>query len=152
MIHKPVPPNTETPTIIFTAVSWSAYQRELYDIRYRVFVVEQQIPEELEQDEQDPVSQHILARTAGGLAVGTGRLLPDGHIGRVAVLADWRRYGIGRQLMEHLIELARQQGHKTVHLNAQISAQAFYTRLGFHSEGEPFQEAGIPHQSMYRTL
>lgn len=152
MTHKQRPPNIETPAITLAPVSWSTHQRELYDIRYRVFVVEQQIPEELEQDEQDPVSQHILARTTSGLPIGTGRLLPDGHIGRVAVLADWRHYGIGRQIMEHLIELARQHGHKTVRLNAQVTAQAFYLRLGFHSEGEPFLEAGISHQSMYRNL
>ena len=146
------PPQSADPAIMLTVANWSEHRQELYAIRYRVFVLEQQVPEKLEQDEQDPLSLHLLARTIDGQAIGTGRLLTDGHIGRIAVLPDWRQYGIGRRLMEGLIELARQRGHQTVRLNAQVSAYNFYVKLGFQSEGKPFWEAGILHQGMYRLL
>jgi len=152
MTHKPPPQHAESTPITLTVANWSEHQQELYAIRYQVFVLEQKVPEELEQDEQDPLSQHLLARTSKGQAIGTGRLLTDGHIGRIAVLPDWRQYGIGRRLMEGLIELARQRDHQTVRLNAQVSAHDFYAKLGFQNEGEPFWEAGILHQSMYRLL
>jgi len=145
-------PLSSNPDITVRVVSWPTHQPELYAIRYRVFVQEQKVPEELEQDEYDPQSTHLLACAADGTAVGTGRLLPDGHIGRVAVLAEWRNHGIGRQLMLALIEQARLQGHEVVHLNAQIAALDFYTRLGFQAQGEPFLDAGIVHRSMYRQL
>ena len=145
MTNDPVPITLET-------VSWASHGQELYDIRYRVFVLEQCVPEELEQDQYDPISQHVLARSIDGQAIGTGRLLPDGHIGRVAVLPEWRQYGVGRLLVKHLIELARQEGFRQVHLNAQVAVTEFYRKLGFCSEGDPFMEAGILHQSMRRDL
>ena len=145
MNNKPAPITIET-------VSWVSHNRELYDIRYRVFVLEQQVPVELEQDEYDPHSLHVLARVADGLAIGTGRLLPDGHIGRVAVLPEWRQYGVGRQIMLYLLELAQQKGFQQVCLHAQVTASEFYRKLGFSSYGNPFMEAGIPHQSMCRRF
>ena len=140
------------PSITLSFVDWSTHQTELYAIRYQVFVQEQQVPEELEQDEFDAQSTHILARAANGAAIGTGRLLPDGHIGRVAVLAEWRKYGIGKRIMEALIDQARIQGHQLVALNAQVDALDFYRKLGFQAKGETFLDAGIVHQSMYRQL
>jgi predicted GNAT family N-acyltransferase len=140
------------PTIILSLASWPRHQAELYAVRYQVFVQEQQVPEELEQDEHDPQSTHILARSVNGTAVGTGRLLPDGHIGRVAVLAQWRQHGIGKRLMQALIEQARLQGHSTVELNAQVDALDFYRKLSFQAQGETFLDAGIVHQSMSLQL
>lgn len=127
---------------------WNALEAELYAIRHVVFVEEQQVPVELERDEHDPLGLHVIARDADGRGIGTGRLLPDGHIGRLAVLADWRGLGIGRALMAELLKLARQQGFRTVHLNSQTYAIPFYERLGFRTEGAEFMEAGIPHRSM----
>lgn len=138
--------------ITLETVRWTEHYQELYSIRYQVFVQEQNVPEELEQDEFDPLSQHILARTAEGQAIGTGRLLPDGHIGRIAVLSEWRGHGIGHLLMKQLIELGRNQNFKQLGLNAQISALGFYRQLGFVPSGEPFLEAGIMHQSMTLTF
>ena len=139
-------------SINLETVTWADYSRELYDIRYRVFVLEQGVPVELEQDEYDPLSWHVLARSSDGLAIGTGRLMPDGHIGRLAVLKEWRQYGVGRKLMEYLIGLAQREGFQHIRLNAQVTVTEFYEKLGFCSEGEIFMEAGIPHQSMYRAL
>jgi predicted GNAT family N-acyltransferase len=82
--------------------------------------------------------------------LGTGRLLPDGHIGRMAVLAAWRGKGVGTALLYHLLEAARQRGMSQLALNAQTSAVPFYRRFGFIPEGGEFVEAGIPHVRMVR--
>jgi predicted GNAT family N-acyltransferase len=83
-------------------------------------------------------------------AIGTGRLLPDGHIGRMAVLADWRGKGVGRALLERLLEEARLQSCALA-LHAQTHASGFYRRFGFVEEGPEFMEAGIPHRTMVRA-
>lgn len=137
-----------SPEYVVTPADWARHETELYAVRYRVFVIEQQVPVELERDEFDPLSLHVVARDAAGRAIGTGRLLPDGHIGRLAVLAEWRGHGVGVALMDALLALARERGDAEVVLNAQTSAIAFYERLGFRTEGEDFMEAGIPHRVM----
>jgi predicted GNAT family N-acyltransferase len=133
-------------------VAWAQEEEKLRAVRLAVFVVEQNIPEEHEWDEHDPVSAHALAEDRGGVPIGCGRLLRDGHIGRLAVLSDWRGQGVGAALLLHLIELARQRGHARVLLNAQEHAVPFYARYGFAPSGAPFMEAGIPHQEMVRML
>lgn len=132
--------------------AWATHGDELYAVRHAVFVAEQGVPEELEQDEHDALCLHMLARDVAGRAIGTGRLLADGHIGRVAVLPAWRGRGVGAALMERLIALARQRGFRQVRLNAQTSALAFYEKLGFSAEGEDFIDAGIPHRRMTLIL
>ena len=129
-------------------IPWEEGSLELAAIRHRVFVVEQQIPEELEWDGIDPSCAHVVARDLAGRPIGTGRLLPDGHIGRMAVLEPWRGKGVGRAILERLIALARRDGHQVVHLNAQTYALPFYSRQGFVAEGEEFLEAGIAHCAM----
>ena len=91
-------------------------------------------------------------RIAQGVPIGCGRLLPDGHIGRVAVLSDWRGQGVGAALLVRLIDLAKARGDKRVLLNSQVQAMPFYARYGFAPTGEQFLEAGIPHQTMVRPL
>ena len=109
-------------------------------------------PLALEMDDQDAYCDHALALTEGGLVVGTGRLLPDGRIGRMAVLKEWRAKGAGALLLQSLIEQARQRGHARVRLNAQLDAAGFYRRYGFAVSGPEFMEAGIPHVAMQREL
>jgi predicted GNAT family N-acyltransferase len=133
-------------------VDWAAGETRLRAVRLAVFVVEQNIPEELEWDAMDAVSIHALAEDSGGTPIGCGRLLPDGHIGRVAVLSDWRGRGVGAALLERLIAVARARGDTRVVLNAQEQAMPFYARFGFVPEGEAFMEADIPHRAMARTL
>lgn len=117
-------------------------------IRRRVFIDEQQVPESLEWDEFDAISLHVLAETASGVAVATGRLLPDGHIGRMAVLPEWRGRGVGLAVLQRLLTAARQRGDHSVRLNAQTHALGFYEKAGFVAEGPVFDDAGIPHRSM----
>jgi predicted GNAT family N-acyltransferase len=133
-------------------VAWVQEEARLRAVRLAVFVVEQNIPEELEWDEHDAVSVHAIAEDRDGVPIGCGRLLPDGHIGRLAVLSDWRGQGVGAGLLLHLVELARERGHARVLLNAQEQAMPFYARYGFAPSGAPFIEAGIPHREMARTL
>lgn len=124
-------------------------------VRQRVFMEEQQVPEELEWDGRDADAIHVVARHSNGEVVATARLLEDrqqGHIGRMAVLPGWRRQGIGSALLQSLLELARARGLHAVILNAQTKALDFYLRHGFEPEGEEFMDAGIPHRRMQRIL
>jgi predicted GNAT family N-acyltransferase len=116
-----------------------------------VFVEEQRVPADLEMDDNDATSLHALAYAAGR-AIGTGRLLPDGHIGRMAVLKEWRGQGAGRTMLRRLIDAARERGHAEVALSAQVHALEFYRVEGFEPEGAVYEEAGIPHQAMRLRL
>jgi predicted GNAT family N-acyltransferase len=130
---------------------WRAAQAEAQRIRFTVFVDEQRVPAELEMDENDAVSIHALAyvgKSAVGRAVGTGRLLPDGHIGRMAVLKEWRGKGVGRELLRALMRRARERGDREVVLSSQVHAMGFYATEGFVPEGPVYVEAGIDHQDM----
>lgn len=120
-------------------------------IRRVVFIDEQQVPQDEEWDGQDPACHHFLAYL-DGKPVGTARLLPDGHIGRVAVLAEARGAGIGGQLMAAAIATAQRAGHPQVALSSQLHALAFYERLGFIAHGEVFMDAGIAHREMTLTF
>jgi predicted GNAT family N-acyltransferase len=117
-----------------------------------VFVLEQRVPADLERDPLDPDCRHVLARDATGRPIGTGRLTPDGRIGRMAVLRERRGQGVGAALLEALLEVARARGLPEVHLHAQQHARGFYARHGFEVEGSPFEEAGIPHIGMRMKL
>ncbi|WP_334190996.1 GNAT family N-acetyltransferase [Noviherbaspirillum sp.] len=134
--------------VSLTLGDWESLKPEAQPVRYEVFVVEQNVPVELEWDDMDPVSLHAVARDEQGRALGTGRLLPDGHIGRMAVKKNARGTGIGGRILEALMEQARARGDKSVILSAQTHAAPFYSRFGFVQEGEEFMEAGIPHIQM----
>lgn len=146
--------------VTVTMLDWASARHEAQPIRFAVFVDEQAVPAELEVDEQDTDCVHAIARAADGLAVGTGRLLPsvrDGsdtlaHIGRMAVLKNWRGKGVGAAMLAALIEVARRRGDSVLALAAQKHAIGFYRNFGFIEEGEEYLEAGIVHQSMRRVL
>ncbi len=135
-----------------TQVSWQECRQELYKVRRLVFIEEQKVPAEIEIDEWDALSQHVLARCTEGEPVGCGRLLPDGHIGRMAVLSTWRGCGVGQALLVHLLELARAAQMPEVLISAQVHALGFYEKAGFQAEGERYEEAGILHQAMRLKL
>ena len=133
-------------------VDWPEARDGLRSVRRAVFIDEQSIPEDMEWDEFDEASDHAIAEDSAGTAVGCARLLPDGHIGRLAVLSAWRGRGVGSALLMQLVELARARGHARAILNSQAHAMPFYARHGFVAEGDEYLEAGIPHQTMTRTL
>jgi len=129
-------------------VEWRTAGAQLAAIRRGVFVDEQRVPEALEWDGLDAACLHVLATSTSGAPIGTGRLLPDGHIGRMAVIRDWRGRGVGGALLAALVTAAREAGHAQAQLNAQVHALGFYTRYGFVAEGPVFDDAGIPHRAM----
>lgn len=133
-------------------IAWDQGSLELAAIRRQVFVIEQSVPEDLEWDGIDPGCKHVVARDLDGRPVGTGRLLPDGHIGRMAVLAPWRGKGVGGAMLQALVAMARRANHSEVVLNAQSAVIPFYERHGFTSVGKEFMEAGIPHLAMRLDL
>ena len=137
------------PTI--TIADWTQQRQAASALRRQVFVVEQGVPEALELDEMDAVSLHALAYDDHG-PLATGRLLPDGHIGRMAVRRDARGAGAGSAVLRALMERARQRGDREVVLHAQLAAQDFYARHGFAPEGEIFMDAGIEHIAMRRRF
>lgn len=121
-------------------------------VRDEVFVREQAVPPELERDEHDPDCMHAIARDATGRAIGTARITPDGRIGRMAVLREWRGLGVGDAMLRALLDHARASGLGEVQLHAQAPAIGFYAARGFFPTGGRFQEAGIEHQAMRMLL
>lgn len=137
------------PTI--ETVSWDDAHNTLRDLRFTVFVDEQQVPEHLEIDEFDATAQHFLAKI-NGKAVATARLLADGTIGRMAVLPPYRHQGIGTALVARCVDAAVEAGLSEVSLSAQTQAIPFYEKAGFDLVGPIFMDAGIPHQRMVKAL
>lgn len=148
-----VPPYTRVDISEFAVEEgvWAHLGSSAGKVRETVFVAEQGVPAEMEYDRWDSSSLHVVARGPGGEPIGTGRLLADGHIGRMAVLQEWRHRGVGSMLLLHLMNAAAKRGNVRLALNAQTSAQGFYRKFGFAPEGEEFMEAGIPHVRMVRA-
>ncbi len=132
--------------------NWEAARERARAIRYSVFVEEQGVPVELEWDDLDAPSWHALAFADDGTPVATGRLLPDGHIGRMAVLKAARGAGMGARVLDALMAKAAELGYAELILNAQTHAAPFYARVGFEQVGEAFEEAGIPHIEMRKRI
>lgn len=149
-----VPPYTPVEIVEYRieAGDWATLGASAMPVRERVFIEEQRVPADIERDTYDATSRHVVAFGPDNAPIGTGRLLPDGHIGRMAVLREWRGRGVGSALLQRLMELAAQSGICIAQLNAQTHATPFYARFGFVVAGEVFMEAGIPHVSMQKTL
>ncbi len=126
---------------------WDEARHLAYPIRLTVFVNEQQVPEELELDDDDPDAWHAVM-LKDGQAIATGRLLGNGKIGRLAVLKNYRGLGMGTALIKRLMEFGQQQGIGKFYLHAQTTAIGFYEGLGFKANGPVFNEAGIEHIKM----
>ena len=133
-------------------MNWEQAQTIAGPIRFNIFVGEQNVPPGIELDDKDAECMHAVAYDAEGKAIGTGRLLPDGHIGRMAVVKDWRRQGVGDAILDALIEEARKRGHKEVVVAAQLQAAEFYRNHGFVADGKVYKEAGILHENMRKAL
>ena len=135
---------------------WAQLGTDAAAIRTEVFVEDQRIPKDLEWDDADATALHAVAYNRLGQAVATGRLLGAeagvAKIGRMAVNRVLRGYRLGEQVLEALMAAARARGDHEVVLHAQRSAESFYARLGFRPRGEAFEEAGIPHVEMMRSL
>ena len=133
-------------------VSWHNGEPLLRAVREAVFIQEQGVPAHLEWDGLDEVSQHILALSASGDAIGCGRITPDGKVGRIAVLPAWRRKRVGSAILEAVLDYAHSRDYQVLELNAQIAAVKLYQRYNFTEVGEEFMDADIPHIKMQLTL
>lgn len=131
---------------------WDEYRQELNAVRRVVFIDEQRVPEHLETDAWDARSLHVLARDLAENPIGCGRLLSDGHLGRMAVLKAWRGQGVGRAILGCLLGLARESGMNDIEISAQVHALEFYRKAGFRMHGDVYEEAGIPHCTMHLRL
>lgn len=129
------------------AGSWQDLQADAKVIREAVFIQEQVIAPEDEWDQEDAVALHFVAY-AQQQPIATARLLENHSIGRVAVLKSQRGLGVGRVLMQHIIQMAKQQQRPWVKLSAQEHAIPFYQSLGFQVEGESYLDCGIAHVDM----
>ncbi|MEA3292357.1 MAG: GNAT family N-acetyltransferase [Pseudomonadota bacterium] len=144
--------NNRAEKIRIKIADWRQHREALLQVRYQVFVVEQRVPEDDEWDGMDESSRHAMATDLAGNTIGTGRLLPSGKIGRMAVLESWRNRGVGGRILGLLLEEAVRRGHTRIELSAQIRAIPFYERHGFTPYGDEFMDAGIPHRMMARDL
>jgi len=131
---------------------WGQWQMLAAAIRQEVFVLEQLVPLEEEIDALDAQCVHAVAFDPLGAAVATGRLLPDGHIGRMAVQKPFRGQGAGSAVLTTLTQVAREKGFAEVVLSAQTHALGFYVAHGFIAEGREYLDANIPHILMRKPL
>ncbi len=148
---KRIKETSDAHAIKIKTVTWADDHATLKSIRFEVFVDEQKVPAEEEVDANDPISIHAIA-WANGTAAACGRLLPDGHIGRMAVRKAFRGKGIGALVLNHLIERARQRGDREVVLSAQTHAVEFYKKSGFSVESDEYLDCNIPHCDMRKRI
>lgn len=126
-------------------------EESIRSIRTKVFAEEQEVDPAIDFDGQDSVACHVLVSLDNNLC-GTGRMLKDGHIGRIAVLADFRGKGLGKDIVNSLVEVAKKNNYPRVYLGAQKHAVPFYEKLGFSPYGEKYVEANIEHIHMEKLI
>ncbi|WP_198264840.1 GNAT family N-acetyltransferase [sulfur-oxidizing endosymbiont of Gigantopelta aegis] len=144
------------PPISITPVNWQSHQEQLQHIRETVFIQEQKVPVKLEWDGLDEQALHIIAIEENNQqAIGSARILftdSHAHIGRMAVLSDWRGQGIGSQILQCCIEQCRKKQVQKIILNAQVYVMEFYTQADFKITSDEFLDAGIAHREMTLAL
>lgn len=140
--------NDDTNDFDIAIVSWSEKQAEITSVRRAVFVEEQNVPEDIDFDGSDTDFTHVLAWDINGLPVGTARINHKGRIGRMAVLKKYRRRGIGRKMIQALMDYGRKNSITNFHVSSQVTAVGFYEIMDFEPFGEEFIEAGITHINM----
>jgi predicted GNAT family N-acyltransferase len=140
--------------IELSITSWAEAQSLVKPLRYQVFVIEQKVSEDMEWDEFDEIAWHAIV-TADNQTIGTGRLIMNDRIakiGRMAVQSSRRNQGIGKSILNALIQAAKEKGAQECILHAQTHAIAFYAKEDFEPHGPIFDEAGIPHVEMRLIL
>ncbi|MGH8730021.1 MAG: GNAT family N-acetyltransferase [Burkholderiales bacterium] len=138
-------------TFSIRRTNWDTDQSRLSAIRKAVFIEEQSVPLDLEWDGFDECV-HVLAENQTDEPIGCGRLLPDGNIGRMAVLKTWRGKGVGSAMLSSLVSIAAEEGLDRVYVHSQTYVKKFYQQHGFKRIGDEFMEAGIPHVKMIKRL
>jgi len=136
----------------FDTVKWLAAAADIMEIRKKVFVVEQRFDKEVLCDQFDHNCYHVLVRDRRGECVGCGRLIPDGRIGKIAVLINHRGNGIGSGILRKLIKIAQRKQIANLALNAETELTAFYDQQKFHADGPVYMKQGVPYQRMIKRL
>ncbi len=132
--------------------NWEKSESELCAIRREVFIEEQGVSEQDELDGKDHLYTQVIVRSKNHIeAIGCARISPEGKIGRVAIVKNFRGLGVGQKLMEFCTQAVLEKG-QTPKLDAQTSAIGFYESLGYACEGEVFMDANIPHKHMKFAL
>jgi YbgC/YbaW family acyl-CoA thioester hydrolase len=162
---KPIPANlrelllgfeTGQSAVKVSTGSWSELGADARYIRTNVFIMEQGIPEKMEWDNVDPSCIHAVAYNRFGVPLATGRLIEHvpgvAKIGRMAVSQAARGSGVGRAVLDALMQFARERGYREAVLHAQVSAMPFYSRSGFVARGPVFDDVSIPHIEMVCAL
>jgi len=139
-------------TFRISRVTWEKHGAHLSAVRLAVFVEEQKFARAEALDGRDPDCVHVAALDHKGETIGTGRMMADGHIGRMAVMPPWRGRGVGTAVLQELLAIAKERRLPQGDLDAQIHAMPFYERLGFAKIGEEFMEAGAPHRKMMKKI
>jgi predicted GNAT family N-acyltransferase len=132
-------------------LTWEQAEAAAAPIRFAIFMHEKHV-EGIELDALDRDCLHAVAYDDGGSAIGTARLMPDGQIGRMAVVKDWRRRGVGGELLDALIAEARKRGLSEVRLSAPLQALEFYRSQGFIPDGKILEVDGVLQQAMRKPL
>lgn len=141
-----------TPAFLVRPARWQADEAAIARVRRAVFIEEQGVPEALEWESWDGDCAWFVAEDGGNTIVGIGRLTPEGRVGRMAVLPQWRGRGVGSALLAASLSEARGRGQRRVELSAQSRAVPFYERHGFSAIGDEYLDAGIPHRTMTLEL
>ena len=141
-----------TPAFLVRPARWQADEAAIARVRRAVFIEEQGVPEALEWESWDGDCAWFVAEDGGNTIVGIGRLTPEGRVGRMAVLPEWRGRGVGSALLVAALTEARGRRQRRVELSAQSRAVPFYERHGFSAIGDEYLDAGIPHRTMTLEL
>ena len=127
-----------------------------FDLRRAVFEVEQNVPRPLDRDAYDLNADHVVAIDDSGRCIGTGRLVRLDHrscqVGRMAVAAERRKQGVGAAILEAIEHMARLRGLVEISVHAQLPAESFYANRGYVTAGPAFQDQGVPHVLMRKSL
>ena len=133
-------------------IGWHDGEPLLKPIREAVFIHEQGVPAALEWDGLDESCRHALALSLQGDAIGCGRMLPDGHIGHIAVLPQWRKQKVGTAIVEALLDYARTHDYPQISVDVPPHYVPFYRNIGFVEQGKAPMDAGLPHIKMLLKL
>ncbi|RFU66734.1 GNAT family N-acetyltransferase [Peribacillus glennii] len=128
-------------------------REDAYSVRTKVFIDEQNVPEEEEIDRFEDESTHFVLYDDSHSPIGAGRFrLLDGlgKVERICVLSSARQNGAGAAIMEAIHDFAASKGIKKFKLNAQVHAIPFYEKLGYEAISDEFLDAGIPHKTMVK--
>ena len=136
---------------IFAPVEYEKYASDIQKVRNEVFVIEQNVPIELEIDGNDENCIHVIVYDSEE-PIGTARMEKDGKVGRVAVLKKYRRSGIGKMIMDEIEKIAIKNGLSKIYFHAQTSAIPFYEKIGYLVTSDEYLEAGIKHRTMEKIL